>query len=109
MAQEKKEQVKTPTINKSIIQMMLRVCGRVVKNDGFALRLALEEYINIQSFRHSGNYVFCADLAKNKQIMVYTKPVNGEVIDDEIKIEGFELLLRNCDLYLKHPSSLANK
>jgi hypothetical protein len=62
--------------------------GETVRNDGKALKRLLEEHFAVSNFRHTGDYVFRADLSDGNALIVFTEPVDDE--GDEIKILGLK-------------------
>ena len=50
--------------------------GRKVANDGSGLKKALEEHYQIKSFKHIGDFVFCAELTDGGALLIHTYPVD---------------------------------
>ena len=58
--------------------------GGTVKNDGKALKRLLEEHFSISDFRHTGDYIFRAELSDGSALVIFTEPMDEE--GNEIKI-----------------------
>ena len=76
------------------------VQGETVKNDGKALQRLIEEHYAISGFRHTGDYVFRADLPDGNALIVFTEPVDEE--GDEIRILGLKEKPGNIDKEDQH-------
>ena len=60
------------------------LAGKTVKNDGKALKQLLEDHFCICNFRHSGDYVFRAELSNGNTLVVITEPASEA--EEEITI-----------------------
>ena len=69
--------------------MVSDMVGRTVKNAGKALRLLLSVYFNFSNFRHTGNYVFSAELPDGSLVVISTVPIDGK--EEQIRILSVDI------------------
>ena len=74
--------------------MLSDIIGQTVKNDGKSLKQLLKTYLFVSNFRHTGHYVFQAELSEGKSAVITTIPVDEE--GDEIRITSLTIRLKEA-------------